>query len=128
MKTQYLFRINKGKEELSESINSYMPEENRPIPFNHIIYVGDGLTDVPAMNVTKKNGGYAIAVYKPRDRKGKNTCKELLEAGRVHFISKADYTADSNLVSTIKMLLVLIANNIRFEDYRKWAYQHHLKG
>ncbi len=56
-KTQYLFRVNKGKEELDESINEHMPEWQRPIPFQNIIYIGDGMTDVPSMASLKKMVG-----------------------------------------------------------------------
>src|SRR5262249_39986386 len=61
-KTQYLFRINKGKENLGQSINEHMSHSLRPIPFSNIIYIGDGMTDVPSMAVIKTNGGNTIAV------------------------------------------------------------------
>ena len=53
-KHSFLFRINKGKEKVSESINSHMPEHKRPIPFENMIYIGDGLTDVPSMALIKE--------------------------------------------------------------------------
>jgi len=124
VKTQYLFRINKGKENIGESINEYMPEEQRPIPFKNIIYIGDGLTDVPAMNVTKKNGGYAIAVYKPWYRKGLRTCKKLLNAGRVHFIAHADYRKGSALFKYIICTLDKIIEQYKFD---KFLIRHHSK-
>ena len=91
-KTQYLFRINKGVEDLGESINQHMPEGARPIPFANMIYFGDGDTDVPSMAVMRKNGGHAVAVYPPQ-AKGKAKCVDLFKAGRCDFFAPADYRA-----------------------------------
>lgn len=121
VKTQYIFRINKGKEKIGESINKYMPEKKRPIPFKNIIYIGDGLSDVPAMNVTKKNGGYAIAVYDPNIRKetgkkGKKTCTLLLKANRVDFIAAADYRLKLDLDTYVKLILDTIIHRYLLES------------
>jgi haloacid dehalogenase-like hydrolase len=62
-KTQYLFRINKGIEDLGQSINHHMPEDQRPIPFPNMVYFGDGETDVPSMALMRKSGGHAIADF-----------------------------------------------------------------
>ena len=45
-----------------------MPEEHRPIPFENMIYIGDGLTDVPSMALIKKQNGHAVSVY-PKNSK-----------------------------------------------------------
>ncbi len=114
LKTQFIFRINKGMESLHENINAYMPPSMRAIPFQNILYIGDGLTDVPCMTVIRKNGGYAIAVYKPGNAKGLKTCKELLRAERVDFIAEADYRKNKELDRLVKLLLSNIVEGIRY--------------
>lgn len=113
-KTQYLFRINKGKEYLGETINEHMPESERPIPFENIIYIGDGLTDVPSMVVTKNSGGHTIAVYKKGSPKGLTGCKRLLDAGRAHFIAPADYRRGSYLDKRVRLLLKSVITKIEY--------------
>jgi 2-hydroxy-3-keto-5-methylthiopentenyl-1-phosphate phosphatase len=121
LKTQFIFRINKGKENLSENINLHMPIHLRPIPFQNILYIGDGLTDVPCMTVIRKNGGYAIAVYKSYSSQGRKICKELLKAERVDFIAQADYNSGTELDRLIKLLLGNIVEGIRYgrESFRQ---------
>ena len=121
LKTQFIFRINKGKENLSENINLHMPMPLRPIPFQNIMYIGDGLTDVPCMTVIRKNGGNAIAVYKSHNSPGKEICKELLKAERADFIAKADYKSGTELDRLIKLLLENIVGGIRYgrESFRQ---------
>lgn len=115
-KTQYLFRINKGIEDLSESINSHMPEVARPIPFSNMIYFGDGDTDVPSMALLKKNGGHAIAVHPPKGLDGK--CVELFRAGRCDFYAGADYRKGSELFKRTCLLLDRMLADIRVEEER----------
>ena len=120
MKTQFLFRINKGRENITESIDDHMPEPERPIPFQNMIYVGDGMTDVPSMALTKKSGGHAVAVYDPRGDRGRATCVKLLDAGRVDFIAEADYRPGSKLSRRVELLLDAIVADIA---YRREAFQ-----
>ena len=119
MKTQFLFRINKGREGINESINEHMPEAERPIPFQNMIYVGDGMTDVPSMALTKKSGGHTVAVYQPGG-KGREVCVKLLTAGRADFIAPADYRANSKLARRVELLLDAIIAGIA---YRREAFR-----
>lgn len=121
-KTQYLFRINKGREETRESINEYMPEAARPIPFGHMLYIGDGLTDVPCMTVTKNNGGFAIAVHDPKKPKSIDVCRELARANRIDYFAAADYRAGRPLEKRVRTILDIIVARILFER-EKHAFQ-----
>ena len=113
-KTQYLFRINKGVEDLGDSINQHMPEAARPIPFANMIYFGDGDTDVPSMAVMRKNGGHAVAVHPPG--KAKRKCVELFKAGRCDFFAPADYRRGSELFKRTCLLLDRILADIRVAE------------
>ena len=115
-KTQYLFRINKGREDLRESINSHMPETDRPVPFDNMIFFGDGETDVPSMAVTRKNGGHAIAVYTPGGEPDR--CVELLNAGRCDFFAPADYRRGSDLFKRTTLLLDRMIADAAIKDER----------
>jgi hypothetical protein len=123
-KTQYLFRINKGVEDLADSINQHMPEVARPIPFSNMIYFGDGDTDVPSMAVMRKNGGYAVAVYPAGKSKAK--CVDLYKAGRCDFFAPADYREGSDLFRRTCLLIDRMLADIRVQEER-WRLGRGLK-
>ncbi len=98
-KTQFLFRINKGTLEAWDNtkINKFTRMEDRPVPFERMIYIGDGETDVPCMRLVKNEGGYSIAVYKPRAKGAKKSSVQLRNDGRIDFFAIADYRQDKPL-------------------------------
>ncbi|MEG1705872.1 MAG: HAD family hydrolase [Clostridia bacterium] len=114
-KVQFLFRINKGIEDVSEhiKINMHMADELRPVPFSNMIYIGDGLTDVPSMKLTRLNGGYAIGVYQDI-----TDSTYLVNDDRVNFYVKADYAPNTEMDDAIKIILKKIAtdNNLHFME------------
>ncbi|MDD5281470.1 MAG: HAD family hydrolase [Candidatus Omnitrophica bacterium] len=123
LKTQFIFRINKGREKMHESINTHMSHLDRAIPFRNMLYIGDGESDVPCMTVIKKEGGYAIAVCKKGSSKGINKAKDLLKAERVDFITRADYSKNSELEKIVKIILRNIVEGITF---RKEIFKQYL--
>ncbi len=106
-KTQFLFRINKGLLDLwdDKNINKYLKKSERPIPFDRMIYFGDGETDIPCMKLVKKSGGYSIAVYTPYSSKKVKSTKELLKENRVNFVAQANYQDDKTLDKIVKLIL-----------------------
>ena len=95
-KTQFLFRINKGTSDIDNTrvVNAKMPDEEKPMPFSHMIYIGDGMTDVPCLKVVSQEGGYGIAVYDPDRQKAREVSEGLLRDGRVHHTAPTTFVPD----------------------------------
>lgn len=109
-KTQFIFRISKGALDLHDDsvVNSYMPMRDRSVPYTNMIYIGDGLTDVPCMKLIKDRGGQSIALY----HKNKERVQKLIHEKRVNFVCPADYREDSELDLTVKCIVdKIIADN-----------------
>ena len=103
-KTQFVYRINKGILDVSrdKELNDSMPDDSKRIPFTNMIYMGDGLSDVPCMKMMRAYGGQAIAVYQASNRAG---VEDLLAKGRVDYIFQADYRAGSALEATVQDII-----------------------
>lgn len=111
-KTQFLFRINKGIENVwdNKAINAFMPEAERPIPFSRMVFIGDGETDIPAMKMTTHYGGHSIAAYDlKRDPHSLEKIHSLISDERVNFIAPADYTENAPMDILVKGILGRIA-------------------
>lgn len=125
-KTQFLFKINKGIDSISDNkfINEYIEEEKRKIPFKHMIYFGDGETDIPCMKLVKEKGGHSIAVYKPRDSKKKRIAENLISSGRVNFVCPADYREKREIHQVVTTILDKIKADHEFSSLLR---QHKVK-
>ena len=105
-KTQYLYRISKGATDLRDDSKINQKEKEHRIPYTNMIYLGDGMTDVPCMQIVKNNGGRSIAIYSKKD---KNTIQHLVREKRVNFAFTANYTEGSNLDNTVKSIIKQVA-------------------
>lgn len=103
-KTQFIFRISKGSlDQMDDSkLNSLIDKDNRRVPYRNMIYIGDGMTDVPCMKLVKMKGGESIAIYHKGDD---TTAKRLLKEKRVGYICKADYSQNSELENLVKLII-----------------------
>ena len=104
LKTQYIYRISKGILDVLDdyNLNRNQDESRRRIAFRNMIYVGDGLTDIPCMKTVKERGGKSIAVYTA----GKSeTAKPLVDDDRISYVCVADYSKDSPLEKIVKLMI-----------------------
>ena len=128
-KTQYLFRINKGILDVTNDrdLNAFTPEYKRRIPFSNMIYIADGLTDVPCMKMTKQKGGFAIAVHPPGETE---LADDLLLQGRADFSVETDYRADSDMerIVTLLMRRIRASHDVTMEHALQVQRAHSRRG
>ncbi len=107
-KTQYFFRISKGVYDATDDVGVNEKRPERRIPYSNMIYIGDGMTDIPSMLIVKNNGGKSIAVY-PGGKEEK--VAGLYEDGRVNYSCVADYSANKDLEKVLNLIIQGIAIN-----------------
>ena len=108
LKTQYIYRISKGTLDVTDdyNLNRQQDESLRRIAYHNMIYIGDGLTDIPCMKLVKERGGKSIAVY-PADNR--EHVKPLVEDERINYVCGADYSPDSPLEKIVKLIIEKMA-------------------
>lgn len=116
-KTRYIFQISKGF--VGESfrgqpfmVNKKIVDEEIRIPFDQMIVVGDGYTDVPCFSLVRKNGGFTIGVYDRYRPSRWGRAWEFIEDGRVSNLVSADYSSKSDLSNVLIMALESIVRRI----------------
>jgi phosphoserine phosphatase len=106
-KTKYLFYISKGLAAKANgdpySVNKEVPESKRPIPFYNMIYVGDGLTDVPCFSLLKKGKGWGFGVFDPKKKGSPKTAwQKLVAPERVMTMNSPRYRQTDDLGALIR--------------------------
>lgn len=100
MKTRSLFEISKGTfEDTSKGVNLKVEDANLWAPFQDIVYVGDGLTDVPSLSLTRYRGGMGVVVYDPekKDTEVSKRLKTMRLDKRADLITKATFDEKGEL-------------------------------
>ena len=119
-KTRAIFEINKGIGKIDGiEVNSKIPEENRRVHFENMIYIADGPSDIPAFSVVKKNGGATFAIYPKGDLKAMRQVEQMREDGRVDMYAEADYSESTTAYMWITNRIQKIADRIRDTEKQK---------
>ena len=82
-----------------------MPKSQRPLPFEHMIFIGDGETDIPCMRLVKDQGGHSIAVYRSAKHGAKKKAEQLIKDGRANVAAAADYRVDSPIDRAVQAII-----------------------
>ncbi|MBR2370968.1 MAG: haloacid dehalogenase-like hydrolase [Clostridia bacterium] len=104
LKTQYIYRISKGILDVTDdyNLNRLQDERLRRIAYRNMIYIGDGMTDIPCMKMVKEKGGKSIALFPAGHSEH---VRPLVEDDRINYVCAADYSEDSQLDQIVKLMI-----------------------
>jgi hypothetical protein len=112
-KTRALFEINKGtNKNPAIDVNASVAPEDRRVPFQNMIYIADGPSDVPSFSVTKKGGGKAYGVYNPARSDEFAQNDRLRASGRIDHYGPADYRQESSTAQWLRLQIHGICDRI----------------
>ena len=119
LKTQFIHRVSKNVLDITNDYDLNKHKSERRIPFQNMIYVGDGQTDVPCMKFIKEKGGKTIGLYSSSNNK--NSVLDLIEDNRVNFACLADYSNGSTFDKSVKLIIdnIVNINNLKEKEERQ---------
>lgn len=91
-KTRAIFEINKGSNKFNIDVNSKIDKDRRRVPFENMIYIADGPSDIPVFSILKQYGGKTFAIYPTGDTRAFNQVNNLIKDGRIDMYAPADYS------------------------------------
>ena len=105
-KTKFIYAINKGiTSQIRENpynVNTFVEKDKRRIPFENMIYLGDGASDIPCFSMIKNHGGHCIGI----DIDSKWHKEFQLEIRKREMAAfTPDYTKNSELSQHLRLLV-----------------------
>lgn len=105
-KTKFLYAIHKGTENVRENpygVNEKVERQNRRVPFENMIYIGDGMTDVPCFSMLDHYRGKPFGVFDPNKVESpKKAWEGLIAPKRVYTMNSPKYGEKDDLGSLLR--------------------------
>jgi len=116
-KTRYLFHIQKGivgaaSRNKPFEVNKKVDQDKLRVPFQQMIFVGDGYTDIPCFSLIRKSGGVAFGVWDPRHRDKRSRAWGFIQEGRVSNLNQARYDEQAELYQWLEEAVESLAGRI----------------
>lgn len=124
-KTKAIFEINKGVNKMGTiDVNTHIPRSDRRIPFENMIYIADGPSDVPVFSLINQNGGRTFGVYARGVKDEFAQVNKLQKQGRVHSFGEANYEPNTQTYMWIMNAVDEIGKSI--VKNREWVLKNRL--
>ncbi|MFV0284084.1 MAG: HAD family hydrolase [Castellaniella sp.] len=116
-KTRYLFHIQKGiigaeSRNKPFEVNRKVDADKLRVPFEQMIFVGDGYTDIPCFSLIRRSGGVAFGVWDPRHKEKRSRAWGFIEDGRVSNLNHARFGEDAELYQLLEAAVESLASKI----------------
>lgn len=112
-KTRAVFEINKGVNvDDSIKVNATIDPADRRVPFENMIYIADGPSDVPVFSILNQYGGQTYAVYDPDSDTEFAQVFELNRQERVNAFGPANYRANHQSARWIELAIKNVAERM----------------
>jgi hypothetical protein len=120
-KTRYLFHIQKGiigaqSRSKPFEVNRKVPPDKLRVPFEQMIFVGDGYTDIPCFSLIRRSGGVAFGVWDPRHRDKRSRAWGFIQEGRVSNLNQARYDDEAELYQWLEEAVESLAGRIALNN------------
>lgn len=121
-KTRYLFHIQKGivgpaSRGKPFEVNRKVPENRLRVPFDQMVFVGDGYTDIPCFSLIRKSRGIAFGVWDPNHRDRRSRAWGFIEDGRVSNLNHARYDEQAELYQLLEMAATNLARRLALAEH-----------
>jgi len=116
-KTRYLFHIQKGifgpeSRNKPFEVNRKVDADKLRVPFEQMIFVGDGYTDIPCFSLIRRSGGVAFGVWDPRHQEKRSRAWGFIEDGRVSNLNHARFGEEAELYQLLEAAVESLASKI----------------
>jgi hypothetical protein len=112
-KTRAIFEINKGvNRDSAIEVNATIDPADRRVPFENMIYIADGPSDVPVFSILNHYGGQTFAVYNPESDTEFAQVDELNRQNRVNAFAEADYQPGKQAARWIELAITRVARRM----------------
>ncbi|HBT31510.1 MAG TPA: hydrolase [Pusillimonas sp.] len=120
-KTRYLFHIQKGiigtaSRNKPFEVNRKVESDKLRVPFQQMIFIGDGYTDVPCFSLVRQAGGVAFGVWDRAHREKRSRAWGFIQEGRVSNLNQARYDEDAELYQWLEEAVESLAGRIALQS------------
>ena len=89
-----------------------VPDEELHVPLDQMVYVGDGVSDMPTFALLNEQGGIALAVFKSERAQDWGGHAEMRPERRVENLAPADFRDGAELMESLTLALESIAKRV----------------